>query len=72
MIAQESLVDLNNEFEDTKLEYDYLSSAEKLLEYQSMYFEQDLSQQDIDLIQLLQRSPKGIKIKKFKFTTNNE
>ena len=25
-----------------KLEFDYLSSAEKLLEYQSIYFEQQL------------------------------
>ena len=29
---------LENRLEDTKLEYDYLSSSEKLLEYQKLYF----------------------------------
>jgi len=29
------------------LEYDYLSSAEKLLEYQSLYFEDNLIQKNI-------------------------
>ena len=30
---------LENRLKDTKLEYDYLSSSEKLLEYQKLYFE---------------------------------
>ena len=35
----ENLRSLNKEFEKTKLEFDYLSSPEKLFEYQSLYFE---------------------------------
>ena len=38
------------EFEKMKLEFDYLSSAEKLLEYQSLYFEKELNQKDISEI----------------------
>ena len=34
----ESLRNLNKEFEKTKLEFDFLSSSEKLLEYQKIYF----------------------------------
>ena len=33
---------LENRFQDSKLEYDYLSSSEKLLEYQRLYFEKSL------------------------------
>ena len=33
-----------------KLEFDYLSSAEKLLEYQSLYFEKELNKKDISEI----------------------
>ena len=42
--TKESLRVLNSEFEKIKLEHDYLSSAEKLLEYQSQYFEDELLQ----------------------------
>jgi hypothetical protein len=34
------------------LEYDYLSSAEKLVEYQSLYFEDELVQKDIQNIKI--------------------
>ena len=46
-ITKENLRILNKEFEKVKLEFDYLSSAEKLLEYQNLYFEKELSQKDI-------------------------
>ena len=72
LTLKESLSDLKNELGDTKLEYEYLSSAEKLLEYQSMYFDQYLIQKDINLIELLQKTDKGIQLKNFNFTSNNE
>ena len=46
-------MDLKKELGDTKLEFNYLSSAEKLLDYQSMYFEEDLAQKDIKEIKIL-------------------
>ena len=36
---KENILILENRAEDSKLEFDYLSSSEKLLEYQELYFE---------------------------------
>ena len=49
-ITKENLRILNKEFEKMKLEFDYLSSAEKLLEYQSLYFENELNKKNISEI----------------------
>ena len=49
-ITKENLRILNKEFGKVKLEFDYLSSAEKLLEYQSLYFEKELNKKDISEI----------------------
>ena len=51
--VKESLRVFENELNDTRLEFEYLSSTEKLLEYQSKYFEKDLVQKDINLIKTL-------------------
>lgn len=39
---KENILFLENRFEDSKLEFDYLSSSEKLLEYQKLYFDNSL------------------------------
>jgi hypothetical protein len=52
---------LETELEKIKLEYDYLSSAEKLLEYQYLYFEDELIQKNIKDIKIFQISNKKIK-----------
>ena len=69
---KENIRDFKKDFEKIKLEHDYLSSAEKLLEYQSLYFEQDLIQKDINQIKILEKTLQGIKLKKLKFTSINE
>ncbi len=51
--VKESLRVFENELNDTRLEFEYLSSTEKLLEYQSKYFEKDLVQKDINSIKTL-------------------
>ena len=53
--VKESLIDLENELCDTRLDFEYLSSTEKLLEYQSLYFEKDLIQKSIDSIKILSK-----------------
>ena len=45
---------LENRFKDTKLEHDYLSSSEKLLEYQKLYFENSLQKKSIDEISIIE------------------
>ena len=50
--VRENIRVLNSDFENVSLEYDYLSSAEKLLEYQSLYFEDELIQKNITDIKI--------------------
>ena len=64
--AKENIRVLKSEFENISLEYDYLSSAEKLLEYQSLYFEDELIQKDIKDIKIFNISNNTKKIKDFK------
>ena len=50
--VKETLRVLNSEYEKIKLEHDYLSSSDKLLEFQSLYFENDLLQKKIKNIKV--------------------
>ena len=45
--VKENIIFLDNRFKDSKLEFDYLSSSEKLLEYQKLYFENSLLKKSI-------------------------
>ena len=64
--TKENIRVLNSEFENVSLEYDYLSSAERLLEYQSQYFEDELIQKNIDDIRVYNISNDVNKIQNFK------
>ena len=68
----EGLIGLKKELSNTKLEFGYLSSAEKLLEYQSMYFEEDLVQKDINEIKILIKKSEDIQIKDLNLTEKND
>ncbi len=63
---KENIRILNSEFENLSLEYNYLSSAEKLLEYQSLYFEDELIQKNIKDIKIYDISDNVNKIQDFK------
>ena len=64
--ANENIRVLKSEFENLSLEYDYLSSAERLLEYQSEYFEDELIQKNINDIKIYNISDETNKIQNFK------
>ena len=64
--AKENIRVLNSELENVSLEHDYLSSAERLLEYQSQYFEDELIQKNINDIRVYNISNDVNKIKNFK------
>ena len=66
--AKENIRVLKSEFENISLEYDYLSSAEKLLEYQFQYFEDELIQKNIKDIKIYNFSKDINKIQNFKIT----
>ena len=52
---EESIRVLNKDLSDEKLEFEYLSSAEKLLEFQNQYFEDELKKKDIKEIKILKK-----------------
>ncbi len=64
--AKENIRILKTDFENISLEYDYLSSAERLLEYQSQYFEDELIQKNINDIKIYNISDDLNKIQNFK------
>ena len=58
-VLQENIRGLKKEFENVKLEYDYLSSAEKLLEFQKQYFDDELIKRDIQDIKIFNQKFDG-------------
>ena len=50
---KENISDLNLELDNVKLEFDYLSSPEKLISYQNLYFENKLTQKSISEIEII-------------------
>ena len=65
---KENIRGFKKDFENIKLEYDYLSSAERLNEFQVMYFEDEFIKKDIKNIKIIDEIMNNFKIKKFKFT----
>jgi len=65
---KESVRLLKSDLENIQLEYDYLSSAEKLLEYQSLYFEDQLVQKKIEDIKIYNTSENLNKLEDYKIT----
>tara|TARA_Y100001970_G_scaffold270569_1_gene364622 strand:- start:1288 stop:1602 length:315 start_codon:yes stop_codon:yes gene_type:complete len=54
-ITQENISVLNNKYELVLLDYNYLTSPKKLLEYQSKYFDADLVPLDISKIKEIEK-----------------
>ena len=59
---KENISDLNLELDNVKLEFDYLSSPEKLISYQDLYFENKLTQKSMNEIEIIQFTRKKILI----------
>tara|TARA_B000000475_G_C15755456_1_gene348778 strand:+ start:250 stop:558 length:309 start_codon:yes stop_codon:yes gene_type:complete len=66
--TKEKIRDLKKDFENIKLEHDYLSSAEKLVEFKSLYFESELVKKQIQNIKIINKISEDYEIKQFKFT----
>ena len=65
---KENIRILEKDFENNKLEHDYLSSSERLLKFQDLYFEDLLIKKTIDEMNLLNQKSNFLEIKAFKFT----
>ena len=58
--VKENIRGLSKDLEIIKLEYDYLSSAEKLLEFQALYFDDELVKKNINNIKTINKSKNSI------------
>ena len=63
---KENISDLNLELDNVKLEFDYLSSPEKLITYQNLYFENKLTPKSINEIEIIDLTRQKILTKDFK------
>ena len=64
-VLNESIRSLKVEFGDKMLEYNFLSSPDKLIQYQSQYFEKDLIRIDIMKIKELSEKNNIIELNDF-------
>ena len=63
--TNENIRGLKKDLENVKLEHDYLSSAEKLLKFQNLYFDDELAKKDIQNIKIINVTSNDLRIKQF-------
>ena len=71
-VVSENIRPLKSELGDVLLEYNYLSSPDKLTQYQTQYFEKDLIKIDITKIKKLIKKNNHIKLSDFIEKTNDD
>ena len=67
---KENIFFLEDRLKDSKLEFDYLSSSEKLLEYQKLYFENSLIKKSLDELKILKINDNKIIVNDLKISGN--
>ena len=65
-VIEENIRGLKKDLGNIKLENDYLSSAEKLLEFQSLYFDDELYKKDINEIKIIDENLNKLDLKQLK------
>ena len=68
--TKENILFLENRFKDSKLEFDYLSSSEKLLEFQRLYFDNSLQKKSIKELNTLKIIDHKLIINELKISGN--
>ncbi len=71
-LIRENLLLLEKRYKNSKLEFDYLSSSEKLLEYQKIHFENLLKKKVLKEIKTINIIDKEIFINNLTMTVSNE
>ena len=69
--SEENLRALSKDFENIKLEYDFLSSTERLLQFQNKYFEEELIKKKIQNIKIIYKSDSDLNIENLRFNNAN-
>ena len=67
-ILSENIRSLKKDFETIKLEHEYLSSAERLLEFQNLYFDNELVKKDIQNIKKIYKRLNELEINQLTLT----
>ena len=67
---KENISLLKDKYELIRLDYNYLTNPKKLLDYQSQYFENELSKIEINQIKELVINDKQLSIQDFKIINN--
>ena len=67
-VIKENIRSYKKDFEDIKLEYNYLSSAERLLGLQKLYFDNELIERNIEDLRTITKNLNRIEITKYNFT----
>ena len=67
---KENILFLESRYKDSKLEFDYLSSSEKLLEYQKLYFENSLVKKSLKDLKNLKIIDNKLNIEDMKLSGN--
>tara|TARA_B100000902_G_C27105649_1_gene810995 strand:+ start:381 stop:689 length:309 start_codon:yes stop_codon:yes gene_type:complete len=67
-ISEENIRDLVKNLANIKLEHDYLSSTEKLIELQKLYFEDQLVIKNIKEINIIKKKFNKLEIEQLRFT----
>ena len=68
--TKEDIRILKKDYEKNKLEYDYLSSSEKLLEFHRLYFDDELLKKNINQINTLKKINNNFYIENLKINQN--
>ena len=71
-VVNENIRSLKSELGDVLLEYNYLSTPDRLTQYQSQFFEKDLIKIDITKVRKLTQKNNHIKLSDFMEKTNDE
>ena len=66
---KENIRVLKNEFNNVQLEFEYLSSSQKLLEFQNLYFDDELVKKSIDEINIINKSNNELLIEELKIVS---
>ena len=66
-VSEENIRSLKKDLENIQLEYNYLSSTEKLLEFQITYFDDELIKKKIQEIKTIDLKNKKLEIKQLGF-----
>ena len=65
--TKENMRSLKKDFENIKLEHDYLSSTEKLTEFNKVYFNNRFTKKNIKEIKIIQKKLNKIETKQLRF-----